>query len=261
MIASIYQKSHSSFFSLEGISKELEIELSKRQLLKIATVAAACFAMCMFQWGMPIVMSLAIATTMALSALLAEKEIRRAPHLQTDWFNTDHIHWVALTCHLLYRLIAVPAIIIFQASLAVAAPPAQAVALAIQAGYLREILITAILGPITEEILFRGWLQERLEDFFYLLSQLFPISEKAQQHFAACLQAIIFGALHVTGGQVCQSGEKLAVFLGTTFFGWIAGLTKIFDQSLISPILVHSASNTGVALGLASALRVLPLKV
>ena len=68
-----------------------------------------------------------------------------------------------------FSLLVVPVVICFMTSLGVL--PVQIMVLQVMTGNLRAILIMHLIAPITEEILFRGFIQERIEDLGFLIDR------------------------------------------------------------------------------------------
>ncbi len=83
------------------------------------------------------------------------------------------------------------------------------------------IILTCILAPILEEILFRGILQKSL------------IKKGLQPYYAILLVSLIFGAVH---GYPWQ-------FVGAFLLGSVLGLVYEKTQSLLMPILLHVFNN------------------
>ena len=89
-----------------------------------------------------------------------------------------------------------------------------------QGGVWFELLVVGIVGPIMEELLFRGVIQKRLEDY-------------TRPTMAAILSAVIFGAIH---GNMLQ-------FIYAALFG--LGFAFIYKKfhTVWAPILAHCAGN------------------
>lgn len=132
---------------------------------------------------------------------------------------------------------------------ALAVPPAQVIGKLIQSRNWHTIVLATLVAPITEEILFRGFLQERLEDTAYLFSRfIHPLSDNVQNRISNFGQAIIFGYVHMHKAQT-----KLANTLIFALTGGIGLLMSSFKgrrDNLITPILAHSANNTSFCLRL-----------
>lgn len=88
------------------------------------------------------------------------------------------------------------------------------------------IFDVCILGPIVEEIVFRGAIQKGL------------VKLKIHPLFAILIASIIFGFIHVI-----DAGDYLQVF-PYIFMGLALGYTYYVSDSLVSSIAVHVAMNT-----------------
>lgn len=96
-----------------------------------------------------------------------------------------------------------------------------------------------IIAPITEEIFFRGFLQEKIRDV-----QAFVTNGKhntsTQKTIRVGLQAIIFGLCHY--GEEQGSANKVIVFL-TGYLGYIFGKRKEKTKDLWSSMALHFSIN------------------
>jgi membrane protease YdiL (CAAX protease family) len=222
--------------------------LEKHQVLKISAVALACIAFFAFQGGCswPFVAGVTfLCTTMTL---LSETFIRTDSQKNIRWTNTD-VNKPFLIAMLALRLLVMPVVICLMTSAGVV--PMQAAALQIMAGNLRIIFLATVVAPVAEEILFRGFIQERFEDLAMLVDHhIYPLSERVKQGFSVGLQSLFFGAIHIMGNQVATFSSKIFVLCGTSLVGFWLTLVKNEDRSLLSPIAIHSAQNTGMTLGL-----------
>ena len=94
-----------------------------------------------------------------------------------------------------------------------------------------RVLYLALISPIAEEVVFRGYafgeLRRRARLPFWL---------------AALLPALVFGAIHLSGG--ADPADSLGVFaitaIGSVFFSW---LHERWGFNLWAPIFVHSLMN------------------
>lgn len=101
-----------------------------------------------------------------------------------------------------------------------------------------------VVAPICEEILFRGFVQERFEDAAQLLNRhIYPLSRRAQEKMANVAQAILFGIVHILGGQVAPAG-KWVVALASGWCGYVLGRRKTESTSLTAAMAEHSMNNT-----------------
>jgi membrane protease YdiL (CAAX protease family) len=76
------------------------------------------------------------------------------------------------------------------------------------------------------------------------------MSDSVKQGFSTVMQSLCFGAIHITGNQVATLSNKVSVLFSTSILGFWLTLNKHKDRSLLSPIAIHSAQNTGMTLGL-----------
>jgi len=88
------------------------------------------------------------------------------------------------------------------------------------------ILMTVILAPILEEILFRGIIMKGM-----INNQVKPVT-------AIIVSALIFGAVHFNPWQ----------FAGASLLGLVLGLVYYKTKSLLMPILLHAFNNLFSAL-------------
>ncbi len=180
--------------------------------------------------------------------LLSEAFLRTKGKENIRWFNFD-FNPVTMTIQVALRLLVLPVMVGLMTLSGVA--PLQAVALQIMAGNLKVIFIATVVAPLAEEILFRGFIQEQLENVANLCDQyIYPLSGRVKKGFSIGLQSLCFGSIHIVGNQVADVSKKIIVLVSTTVFGLWLTLMKNRDQSLVSPIAIHSSQNTGYSLGL-----------
>jgi membrane protease YdiL (CAAX protease family) len=146
------------------------------------------------------------------------------------------------------RLILVP--IFIGLSIAMGTAPMQNVVVQLMNRNVRMIFLVTVSAPIAEEILFRGFLQERIEDVITLVGRVIcPVSKAVKKYVSLFLQAVVFGLVHIPGKQVVETAKKIHVFIAITITGLWLGWRKNKDKSLLSPIAIHASQNTGVVLG------------
>ncbi len=218
------------------------------QVQKATAVGLASILFFGMQWCYSWPLAAGIGLACSAVTVLSEAFLRQNDDMNTDWTNRDFDRKSALFSVAL-RLTLLPAIV----GLATASGilPLQSVGAHILAGNKKIILLAALIGPIAEEILFRGFLQERMEDLANLADRhLSPLPQAAKEWFAIVSQTVLFGSLHITGTQVVNQSKRFVVFCSTSFLGLILTLAKKEDKSLLSPIAIHSAQNSGIVLGL-----------
>lgn len=104
---------------------------------------------------------------------------------------------------------------------------------------------TCIMAPLTEEVFFRGFIQEKIEDVqFVLRTHQGTPDLGAEQRMRILLQAILFGLAHYNVRQGNWNGK---IVLYTGMMGYALGLLKE-KQGIHSCMLLHGASNLIVSL-------------
>ncbi|MGY5872939.1 MAG: type II CAAX endopeptidase family protein [Candidatus Thorarchaeota archaeon] len=106
-------------------------------------------------------------------------------------------------------------------------------------------IVIVLLASIGEEMLFRGFLQNILDNTLLLAIDLgwFPITG------GAIVSAIVFGMIHVAPAK--QMGSSVPVLvISAAILGLLAGIFLTISGSLILPIIVHIEFNlVGFILG------------
>lgn len=93
-------------------------------------------------------------------------------------------------------------------------------------------LLVVLVAPILEEIVFRGGIQEFLQQRLNLRRQFAQIS------LANILTSIIFSAFHIFSQPLIWA---LLIFFPSLVFGW----AKDRFQSLAAPMVLHATYNAG----------------
>lgn len=239
-----------SFQWPQALTLEPYRNLKMHQIQKVALVAIGCLLFFGLQCGYALSLCIGIAFTCSVITLLSEAFLRKDDPNNPNWLNRDFdttelIHFVAM------RLLLLP--VLLGLITAFGMTPFQGAAIEMMKGNLKIILLSTMIAPIAEEILFRGFFQERLEDLMTFAEQrIGTISQEIKEYVPMCLQALTFGAAHITGNQVLEKGMKKFILLGTTFFGFLCTTGKKEDKSLLTPIAMHASQNTGLTLGLLS---------
>lgn len=101
---------------------------------------------------------------------------------------------------------------------------------------INKILITIILGPIIEELVFRGF-------FFNLFN-------KKSKIMAYLFSSLIFAFMHVMGDVVFKQQYTNLIFM-LPHFGFALGVCYIYDKTknIYYPIIIHMAMNILSSLG------------
>ncbi|MFI5333932.1 MAG: CPBP family intramembrane glutamic endopeptidase [Chlamydiales bacterium] len=218
------------------------------QIAKVAAVGLACLLFFGAQMCCSLTVTAGVAATCSLITLLSETFLRRHNPQNINWLNFD-FEKSELMIHLAIRLIALPLIAALMTACGIL--PLQAVAIEIMKGDADLILLVTLIAPLAEEILFRGFIQERLEDIASMASHyLYPLSNAATMQIAAVAQSLLFGAIHIIGNQVGQRSMAIVVFGATSLLGLILAQSKNEHASLLPAIAIHSSQNTGFTLGL-----------
>lgn len=108
----------------------------------------------------------------------------------------------------------------------------------------------AVLGPIWEEKMFRGDLQETLKDrlnSFYMNQGFSDSSAKdASRITSLFFSSVLFGLMHFTNAIVfwCNPVLFLPQVIATTIMGILFGLAKEFSGELYMPCGMHIGNNT-----------------
>ncbi|MDP1608591.1 MAG: CPBP family intramembrane metalloprotease [Chlamydiales bacterium] len=114
------------------------------------------------------------------------------------------------------------------------------IALADSAHFFFKVVVQ---GPICEEILYRGFLQERFVDIVELFDRhVYPLSNEFQEGIPSLAQAAVFGLAHITGNQVAP-GAELLIATATGWSGCVWGICKIENKDLLLSTTIHSATN------------------
>ena len=104
----------------------------------------------------------------------------------------------------------------------------------------KSLLISCVIAPIFEEILFRGFLQERFEDLGMIITS--SLNENVKKT-AMITQAAVFGLLH----NICYRNQDwishLFLLFDTSYLACIAFLLKKENKGLCVPIVYHSFWN------------------
>lgn len=218
------------------------------QAQKAAAVGLASILFFGVQWCCSWHMAAGIGLACSAVTVLSETFLRQNDDQNIDWTNRDFDRKNVLL-EVALRLTLLPALVCLTTAFGLL--PLQSVGAHILAGNKKIILLAALIAPIVEEILFRGFLQERIEDLVNLADRhLCSLPQGAKEWFGIISQTLLFGSLHITGSQVVNQSKRIAVFCSTSFQGLIFTLAKKRDKSLLSPIAIHSAQNSGMILGL-----------
>ncbi|OGN55353.1 MAG: hypothetical protein A3D96_03645 [Chlamydiae bacterium RIFCSPHIGHO2_12_FULL_44_59] len=206
-----------------------DFEMSVRDK-KVVAVALACIGLFVLQLGLSLSLALCFTTTVTLLTYLFPREDQDWLSWPNDKSEEHSIKWISAL------LLAKPFLItlLFLAlGLPLPGVPQVGILEYLMRYPITGLLKTSLLAPFTEEILFRGFLFERLEDLH--------LSRRVSQG----IQAVLFGLAHLN--KKIEEGYEMAVVLPITIFGYFLGSRKSKSGSLAGPLALHSASNLGAA--------------
>lgn len=228
--------------------------LSRVQFEKVTGVAVASILLFGFQLSLSTAAVVKITCVCSVLTVLSEKSLR-AEDEQKSWFDVYSINKDALKGQIVFMLI-VQTIVGVALTLLNIAPP-QTVAQLIAQRNMRLIAMAIVVAPIAEELFFRGFVMERIEDAVILFNRyVYPIYPKhgylnepekhirvAIRHSAICHlgQAMIFGAMHIRATQTKLANS--VIFVATTLIGRILSSVKMKTGALMNPMIAHSIHN------------------
>lgn len=230
-----------------NFSKQINIEIKtdgvnyNKLKEKTISVAIAGFALMHLQFRLEVYDAGIFAIGCAGLTFLSEKYIRHS-FKEIKWFDSSLINFekIKQVIHENMRVMIITGCI----SRFSKTPIIQEVARQIKKGNWIIICKATILAPIVEEIIFRGFLKERIEDVLYLISKhIYPIDTEVQSNIVNISQAIIFGSLHMNSKQTSE--DNRIIFISTTLFGFVEGKIKDnYHGTLIPSICLHMINNT-----------------
>ncbi len=212
---------------------------------KILAIAIATLALFVIQ--LQISLSIALAATFLFTALtyLSEKYLRAG---ENKWFqlNFPQKKEVAFWATLLILKPLIIQIVFWALGIPIPPMPQEGLVKLILSRPWRMIPTAIFVAPFAEEVLFRGFLLERLEDLAHLWScHICTLSRKAQQEISNIAQAVLFGAGHLN--RKIQQGMQIPILLALSLYGYVFGLLKQQNRhTLLPPMVIHSANNAGV---------------
>ncbi len=113
-------------------------------------------------------------------------------------------------------------------------------------GRIYFFIVIVLLASISEEVLFRGFVQQILDTSLLLAITFGPISVTS----GAIISAVLFGVVHIAPAK--KSGSSVLVLVSSAIIlGLTAGIFLTVSGSLLLPILVHIEFNlVGFILGI-----------
>lgn len=221
---------------------------NKAIIAKVAAVTAATFLFFSLQFPVGIVLTCRIALAVSATTILSEKVIRPLnPYIKSiDWLNRDFDKdELKKTLTKRFVILLVVNALVFGFLI----PPIQT-AFGFHALGLQNLFKATVLAPIAEEILFRGFLQERIEDFYILMNAyVITIPTEAVEVISIVVTNLLFGAAHIIGNQVVPAAS-LYIFYVTTMIGFFLSSLKEKENSLIPSMVTHMVQNAGNFSGL-----------
>lgn len=214
------------------------IHISKSELEKVTAATFACGVFYGCQFLIPAATVIKVTIVCVASTLIAEKTIRKSDH-STSWFNTEKIGRAALIREAALFFIAQTVFGIAMTKLGVA--PIQHISNLILQRNIRAIAIV-LIAPLSEEILFRGFLKERIEDLVHLVSNF---QNNTAHKISNIIQAALFGLVHINTMQTAFANSYL--FFATALLGTLVGDIKEEGKgSLVRSIFLHECINASV---------------
>ncbi len=208
---------------------------------KTLAVALASFAFLTLQFGLSSLTAGYYALSLAAVTLLSQETLRNgSTSLECKrWFDLSKLNTEDLKDFGIH--VSVTALftgIFFNAA---KIGPIQEIGAFLASGNPYFFLLAIVIAPITEEILFRGFLRERVEDTLFLTNRyIFSVSASTQKKIAHIAQALLFGAVHL---QFKSIQTDLFIFAITSNIGY--KLMKIEDEAgtIYQSICTHSLVN------------------
>jgi membrane protease YdiL (CAAX protease family) len=110
--------------------------------------------------------------------------------------------------------------------------------------FLKIFFRISVVAPIIEEVIFRGFIQEKIGDI-----QTLVFKQDTQQTICkitrVVLQALIFAGCHF---HPLLGLANVPILLGTFFFGFYMGLNKEKEKNVWAGMTIHASINTVVCL-------------
>ncbi len=206
---------------------QMEETIQNKKVIAVAIAAIGFFAI-----QLQLSLTIALGLTAAITFLTIV-----CPRGDTDWLNTQFDwqtkgFWVTV---LLLRPLLMQ-ILLWALGIPLPVIPQVELTKLISTEPWKMVPLVGFLAPFTEEILFRGFLVERLEDL------------GLGEALSDLVQGGIFAACHLTRG--IQEGMETTIFFVLSLQGYFFAQDKREEQSLLGPMAIHSASNLSICFDL-----------
>jgi membrane protease YdiL (CAAX protease family) len=218
---------------------------------KIALVALSCFGFLTLQFSFPYVLAAKISVSCATVCFACDVIFPKKSSEDLLWLNTTHMtisSW-ALGFFSHQMLNIMKTILLFGSNGSI---PIQEVSKKILNYDPKLLVISLIIAPICEELLFRGFLVERLYDLMHVASIIIPLTDEVQKKIAHVVQAALFGLMHILFGQVQEFKYRVIVFCDTMFLSLVSQEMKSSTKSLVPSICYHALANLNATLSMFS---------
>lgn len=113
-----------------------------------------------------------------------------------------------------------------------------------------------VIAPVTEEIFFRGFIQEKISDIQVCLKGKQALTIQTDICNRVNLQAILFGLAHYSPKNSCN----VFIVLVTGLIGRFLGEVKENTKDLWAPIGMHASHNSGITASLIGTEKILSLR-
>jgi hypothetical protein len=226
--------------------------LKPYQISKVAAVALACFHFLETQFSCTWTMARNLAIFCSTSTLLAEAAFRtQNKDPSPNWFDPSQIH-PQFAKEILSKFLI--SLLIFFIGLKLNKIPQIAISQTL--GTRGDFRLTAVIAThVVNTIVFKGFLQERAEDFFTLIRRILPIEHPDK--YAEGISNALFTAFLIAQQKVLSSSDKFYAlfFVISEFINPILKNETTEEENKIVPpsLLSQIANSSSAAAGLLAA--------
>lgn len=153
----------------------------------------------------------------------------KAASFDTQWLPSSRWHWAWWVGMLFLLLVSTALVAALAATIVGRPPPSPWTGPITPIGVVLHGIAIVLIGPVAEEILFRG----------YLLEQLRKLTRSGTALF---IQSLLFGLSHLYARGIVTSSALFTLF-NTFFWGMILGAWRIKFRSLLPLIVAHVLVN------------------